>query len=499
MRIRSRLILMLLVFSLLLSACGAAPAEAPSEAAAIQATEAPVQTEAPTEAVEQTPAFLEKLHYRPRLSKTVLPEEDEATGTLKFYLNDRTVYAGAPVSDLLELEFHTFTDLAETLEPWHTSGVIRAEFVQTVEKEEEDAQKEKETENAFVYFVVLNASDEPCMISEGVIYSVTATYQDAGIRFGTGHEDEPFVTGVTTLEELTEAYGEPTHTEKRRKNYEEIFYYQPFNSVSFMFKNGILEQVNAYYSANVYGELAADIDFELTGTPMENDAMIMMSQYLDVKPYMTVPVVEEEPEEDTEKEKSQTAATEPEEAEEEVEMQAELGKDTGILKEFDDSFQLNGSTITLGCQINELPSPFLEDLNDLSIPVGRNYYIRTGRHDPEEFFVLNKNGQYNSRSDTLTVKGVIVENKNYCNWGFDNSAFHSFNCMGVTEDSTIDDILALFGAPRELVASSGERTCFLWMHYETEAGDYIHIRVDPVLNQVIEVHQVKHFDVEYTY
>lgn len=478
MRVRSRLILMLLVFSMILSACGIPKA---TEAPAVQLPELPAQTpvqEQEEEAV-QRPAFLENLPNRLQLSETVLPEGDEASGTLHFYLNDHVVYAGAPMSELMEVDFHTYTDLAQMLQPWHTTSVIRAEFVQA---------EEYGGGNAFIYFTVLNASDEPCKISEGIIYSMSVTYEK-GVRFGSGNEAEPFVTGVTTRDELEAVYGEPTHTDGRNGYYQETFYYSPFNSVSFLFRRGVVMQVNAYHSANVYGQLAEDIDFELTGTAMENDAMILMSQYLDVKPYLIAPGAQEEV----------PVANADGEEEIKVKMQAEAAEGTGILTSFSDEFTLNGSTITLGCQICELPSPFLEDLNDLSMPVGRNYYIRTGRHDPEEFFVINNRGQNNSMSNTLSIKGVIVENKNYCNWGVDNSAFHSFNCMGITEDSTINDVLDLFGAPLEMLPTASERHCFVWMHYETEAGDYLRIRVDPMLNQVIEVHQVKEFEVERTY
>ena len=93
----------------------------------------------------------------------------------------------------------------------------------------------------------------------------------------------------------------------------------------------------------------------------------------------------------------------------------------------------------------------------------------------------------------------MTENYHYTNWGFDNSAFHSFNCQGVTENSTIDDVLEMLGQPRELICSSGERTCFAWMHYETEEGDTLRIRVDPMRNQVIEVHMSKYFENEQDY
>ena len=481
MRVRTRLILMLLALSMLLSACGGAPANVAEDATVpaetVAATEPVVEA---TEPEVQEPAFLQNLPNRPQLSETVLPQENVATGTLKFYLKDKAIYAGAPVADLIEVGFHTYSDLSAEVRPWHTTGALRAEIDMTEYAGEADT---------FVYFVALNASDEPCMISECIIYSMTVTYQK-GVPFGTGHEETPFVTGVTTRDELVAAYGEPTHTDSKKSTYEEIFYYQPFNCVSFLFRYGVLRQVNTYYSANIYGQVAESIDFDLTGNAMENDAMILMSQYLDVKPYMAAAQQEEA---------AETPAATGDKEEPAVKMQAELTEGTGILSSFSDTLQLNGSTITLGCQICELPEPYLEDLNNLSMPMGKDYYIRTGRHDPEEFLVINDRGQHSSMSNTLSIKGVIMENQNYCNWGVDNSAFHSFDAMGVTENSTIDDVLALFGAPAEMVPFSGERNCFVWMHYQTEAGDYIHIRVDPILNQVIEVNMVKHFEIERTY
>ena len=131
--------------------------------------------------------------------------------------------------------------------------------------------------------------------------------------------------------------------------------------------------------------------------------------------------------------------------------------------------------------------------------VDRNYYLRTGRNDPEEFFVINHKGQVNSRSNNLLIKGIVTESCHYSNWGVDNSDFHSFNCQGVTENSTIDDVLELFGQPAELICTNSERTCFAWMHYETEEGDTLRIRVDPMLNQVVEVHMSKYFEKQRSY
>lgn len=480
MKIRSRLLLILLAVSLLMTGCAASSAESATQTkqTAVPETE-PAETQMvqmqPEE--ETKPAFMENLHDQPSLSDTVLPEDNSATGTLFFYFNDKAIHAGAPVAELMEIGFHTYSDLTQIVQPWHMSGVVRALI---------DIPDVGEDDEPYVYFIAMNASDEPCMISECIIYSITINYQK-DVSFGTGHEEEPFVTGTTTREELVAAYGEPDEVASNRSTYEELFYYQPFNCVSFLCKNDVVMQINAYYGANVYGALAENVGFELTAGAMANDAMILMSQYMDVTAYMPVQTTEEE-------------QTETEEMEETAETgSAEEENTLGILAQFDDSFQLDGNTIAFGTRVSELPSPFLEDLVDLSMPVNRNYYVRTGRHDPEEFLLLNYEGQVNFRSDTLVVKGVIVENPNYCNWGFDNSDFHSFSCQGITENSTIDDVLQQLGQPKELLCSSGERSCFIWMHYATEAGDYIHIRVDPMLNQVIEVNMVKYFEGERKY
>ena len=107
-------------------------------------------------------------------------------------------------------------------------------------------------------------------------------YDVAMISFGSGNESEPFVSGVSTRDEIVAAYGEPDETVSNNDLYEEIFYYEPFNCVSFAFRGGVVRQISAYYSANVYGGL--DVDFALDASAMEKDAYILMSQYMDVTP-----------------------------------------------------------------------------------------------------------------------------------------------------------------------------------------------------------------------
>lgn len=475
MKIRSRILLVLLVVSLLLTGCATSAAE---NTAQTERPTAPATEPAETQAAETEPAeeevqasFMDHLHYQPVLSDTVLPEDDAATGTLFFYLNDKAIHAGSPVSDLIDIGFHTYADLTTVVQPWHMSEVVRV-LVDIPETEEDD--------EPYLFFVAMNASNEPCMISECLIYSITVNCQK-GIRFGSGNESEAFISGETKREEIVAAYGEPDESVSNYYYYEEIFYYEPFNSVSFSFQGDVVRQISAYYSANVYGALAEGVEFEQDVSAMEQDAYILMAQYMDVTAYL------EEPAEETEQDANAQNEAEKEEDK------------TGILSEFNDYFELNNSKIEFGSLVSDLPSPFLEDLNDLTMPVSRHYYVRTGRNDPEEFFLINDEGQTNMKSNYLSVKGVITENRNYCNWGVDNSAFHEFNCQGITQDSTIDDVLELLGQPRELICSSGERVCFAWMHYETEEGNTLRIRVDPMLNQVIEVHMSKYFEDETSY
>lgn len=406
--------------------------------------------------------------YHPQLTETVLPQSDDATGTLIFYLNGTPVYAGAPVSQLMAVDHTTYDDLSTLVQPWHMSGVIRFRIL---------VPDTAVSKCPFIFFVALNASDDPLPISECLIYSITVNCSD-GVCFGSGKESTPFVSGQTTRDELIASYGEPDASVSNSTLYEEIFYYEPFSGVSFSFYLNTVRQISSYYCANIYGGLEDQVDFNLNVGPMELDAAILMSQYLDVTPYL----------DQTDDAADASQSDDDQEAD-----------TTGILSKFNSYFTLDGKQIKFGTAIEDMPQPFRGNLSDLTIPVDRNYYMRIGRNDAEEFFVINNEGQKKMLSNTLSIKGVVTESNRYCNWGTDNSAFLSFNCQGITEESTIDDIVELFGAPKELFFSSGERTCFAWMHYETADGDKLHLRVDPMLNQVIEVHMSKHFDKETSY
>ena len=133
------------------------------------------------------------------------------------------------------------------------------------------------------------------------------------------------------------------------------------------------------------------------------------------------------------------------------------------------------------------------------MPVLKNYYVLAGRNVAEQFYFINLNGQKEDMSNTLTVKGVFTQNCNYSNWGRDNSDFHEFQYENLTQDSTIEDVLAQYGAPMELHCTSSAKACFAWMHYKDEAGNTLRVCVDPMLNQLIELRVSKYYEGEIYY
>ena len=195
-KVRCALILLLMV-SLLLGGCAVRVTAEETVMPTVAPTQAPVEetaapTEAPTEPAE--PA-------RFTLKETVFPEKDAATGTLTFYINNKKVYAGGPVSDLLDAGVTTYENLQAIVQPWHMTSVLRVR-VEMEDTEEEDL--------PFVFFIAMNASDEPKMVSECMLYSVTINTDDY-VLFGSGREAMPFVTGETTIDEIMAAYGEPDY------------------------------------------------------------------------------------------------------------------------------------------------------------------------------------------------------------------------------------------------------------------------------------------------
>lgn len=434
MKREKRLLLLILAVCMLLCACGAPGAES-------QETTGPASV--PTE-----PAVTEPAATEPPIQEPVLPEMDAATGTLMFYFGDYRIHAGAPMADVIAMGISTDQDLDAVLQPYHTSEVI------TVRVDLEDSEQD---DDPLIFVVAVNAQEEPLPVSQCQIYSITVN-TESGIKFGSGNETEPFVTGKSTRKEIEAIYGEPGFSRSGESKYVEVAYYQPFNSVYFSYKSGVVRQIIACYSANLYRPLAEAFTGDLTGMYYGADCAILMSQYLDVKPYL--------------------------------DGSAEVEK----LESLEESIVMDGQTIELGISAADLPTPFGEPFRGHLLPVAYKYYVRTGRENEEEFYMLNWNGQNSeNHADSLVVKGVITENREYCSWGKDNSAFHEFEYMGLTNQTTIDQVLETLGMPLELHCESSGRLCDAWLYYEDVNGNELLLRVDPMLNQLMELHVSKYY------
>lgn len=448
-----RALLILLAMSLLLSGC-AMGQKAEETVAPTEVTQAP--TETPTEAPTEAPT--EPTEPEPyQLTDTVLPENDTATGTLKFYIKGQEIYAGGPVSSVLAAGVTSYDDFNQTIQPWHMSNVIR------VRVELEDTK-----DKPYLYFVAMNPTGEPQKLSDCLLYSLTVN-GDKGIQFGSGKEATPFVSGETTMDEIVAAYGEPGYSYSEMSAYWEIAYYEPFSCAYFAFYNGHVRQIFTYYSANLFGDLAENFEHDLGNHYFGNDCYILMDQYMDVAPYL--PTAEEQQPENT-----------------------------GVVESLSEKITLGDAEITLDVFATEMPSPFGDAFVELLFPVGHNYYIRGGRVNAEEFVLINRDyPKGETYAEQLRVKGVVTENRNYVNWGNDSSDFNTFQYENLTQDSTIDDILEQYGQPKKMNCTSYARACFAWLHYEDKAGNTLQICVDPILNQIMEIKVSKYYEGELIY
>lgn len=452
-KVRCALLLLLMV-GLLMSGCEFSMKAEETVAPTAAPTQAPTEepTEAPTEPPE--PGVF-------TLKETVFPEKDAATGTLKFYIKGKEVYAGGPVSNLLDAGVTSYENLKAIVQPWHMTSVLR------VRVEMEDTE---EADLPFVFFIAMNASNEPRMVSECLLYSVTINTDD-GILFGSGKEAVPFITGETTLDEVLGAYGEPDYNVSNHDDYREIAYYEPFNCAYFSFRHDVVRQVTTYYSANIFGDLAKNFTHNFSGSYFGNDAFILMNQYMDVTPYLP------------------GAGTEVQ---------------SGVLETLTESITMGGELVEMGVRVEDMPSPFVDQFIDQLMYVNKMYYVRAGRNLGEEFYFINYNGQTNNKkkepiANALLVKGVFTENRNYRNWGIDNEIFHEFQYENLTEESTIDDILEQYGMPYDIDCTSNARNCFVWMYYKDKNENTLEIRVDPILNQLVELRFSKYFEDELFY
>lgn len=374
------------------------------------------------------------------------PQAETVGGTLSFYIDGQEFHAGGPVSDILDIGVRTDSDLTEILQPGHISGNI------TVRVAREGVSAADEM---IFFFHAINAGGEEKMIRDCSIYSVIVNLQE-GIGFESGSGD-PFVSCVSTMEALTAAYGEPDYYQSNSEPYEEMAYYSPFDYVYFSFKDGVVRQIMTVYSLDIHGNLAQDMP-ELPQGYFGNDAWLLMGQFLDITPYLSG---EENPD-----------------------------VSTPLLEE---KITLGDMEIRFGCRVAELPEQFAEPFRGVEYVLDLNHYYRCGKGNPEEFYILNADRDVRSLISYGTVAGAITRNRDYRNWGSDYSAFLGFQYQGLTNGSTIGDVLEAFGMPESIHPTSSAHACFVWLHYTDRNGNELRARVDPMTGEVTELRVLKYY------
>lgn len=403
-------------------------------------------TPVPTEAAEPETAAVtipetepeEMAHSEPEetVSDTEAPEVEMKTGMV-FHAGDVTFRVGGLVSELVDAGGELGMDPGTLIPAGQITGNIRVKI----------------SDEIYVFFHGFNDSEEEKCLSQCRIYSVTVNVQE-GIQFGM-EEDMTFTSGVSTIDQILEAYGTPDYRRSNSKTYEEMAYYAPFDSVYYSFKDGIVRQVMAVHwqpGQILTGEYDPDGWFG-------NDALLLMGNYMDVSAYL-----------------SQDGNTE-------LTVSPDLG----------DKVIIGDDEIQLGSAFFDLPEIFTAPYESAPFYLDVGYYMLTGKDNGEEFYLLNRTDDELTTFRDATMIGIVTHNAGYTNWGSDYEKFHTFRYQGLDNGSTIEDILAIFGMPQQIDPSSSANGCFVWMHYADAEGDELRIRVDPMSNEIAELRILKHY------
>ncbi len=400
---------------------------------------------------EIQPTDTQPVETQPQNVGPVFPEEDVATGLLKFYFGDQQIHAGGMVSEVLALEPRTFADLSQMLLPGHVSDILRM-----------DIPDENGEETCF-FIRAINTGDTAAAIADCRIYAVIVN-TEGNASFGSGMEEEPFRNMKTTEEEILAAYGEPDFSRSGDEQYREIAYYSPFDHAYFAFEKGVLRQIVTCWSADYHGA-AAEAFGEKLPDFFGNDAWILLDRFLDTKPYR----------------------------------EGNVKKNTGVLDEIPMDITVDSQQIRLGCFVHEMPEKFSDPYREVPTHLGGMRYLRIGIGNPEEFYVINRHGLRDSYVYYAEVKGIFTSNRGYTNWGRDFSDYHEFAYAEISSDSTIADVLAAFGEPEEIYCSSNANYCFTWLHYRDAAGNEFRICVDPMVDQIVELSINKYYEGQLAY
>ncbi len=367
----------------------------------------------------------------------------DAPGTVSFQFAGVSLRCGMKVSQALveNVEIHGAVD-AEVA-PGCYSDEVRLR---------DHTEPGKETS---LYLVAVNDGQESAPVRDCRIYSLAFNCEE-GLGFCLGNGS--FVTGTATQADILAAWGQPTYRnegvpeptfaweeEKNRgHDFVELVYHQPFSQVQIILRNGVVEQVRACHSAYLYPELT-----ELSGDYTDSDALALLSRYMDITPY------------------------------------ADGGK--GEKRDLATTIQVAGEEIAMGIPTRELPQPWRDlylNCRGLLEPRSCMYSQFPGQ---EGFIFANPEKVRLERFTETLIKGIHAFNPEYTNWGYDYGTLRGFTYQGISHTGTIEDVIAALGQPYEIAPSSGIGWCFVWLHYESDYGTTVRIRVDPVTNQLMEL------------
>ncbi len=363
----------------------------------------------------------------------------ETPGMAAFYLGDNAFFCGQEVAGLLEGDVHIHGDVDALVQPGGYSGEIRLRY-----PDETGAYTQT------LYFVAGNPTDAPLAVRDCVIYCL-AVNCEAGHRFSLGEGD--FVTGETTAQEILAAWGQPaseTLSQEEGKpdgeNYYDMVYYRPFSYLQIICRGGVAEQVRAYHNAYLHPELSGQ---EPVGQPGESDAMLLLSQHMDISPY--------------------------------------LNGGKGGKTALEMTITIEGKEIQMGMLTHELPQPWRGLYQNKPCIMKSRRCIYAQLPGQEGFIFGNPEGALMEKFMNAQIKGIHAFNPAYENRGFQQSSYRGFTYSGFDHTATIEAVIAALGQPYELIPECGPGWCFVWLHFESENGDTLRLKVDPESNQIIEL------------
>ncbi|MGM9602308.1 MAG: hypothetical protein ACI3W5_12120 [Faecousia sp.] len=418
----------ILLVALLLTGC-AAPAQP-------AATTAPPDTTAQPVLTTQEPEITEPQREADVLTQGTI---DRTPGMVTFYMGDRPFYCGQSVAGLLEMPVHIQGDTKAMVEPLGYSDEIRLRYPD-----------ENGAYTKTLYFIAVNPTDQPLPVEDCLIYSLAVNCEQEH-RFTLGNGD--FITGQSTDLEIIAAWGEPTtqtlsHAEGEPdgQNYRDMVYYCPFSYLQIITRGSVVDQVRACHNAYLYPELSQQT---APGGPNESDALLLLSRHMDITPY--------------------------------------LGGGKGGYTPLEMSIVIEGKQIPMGIRTRELPQPWRGLYENAACVMKLRRCMYSQFPNQEGFIFGNPDREMMKTFEYAQIKGIHAFNPEYSNRGFAQSAYRGFTYGTFSHTATIEEVIQALGQPYELIPESGAGWCFVWLHYQSETGDTLRLKVDPESNQIIEL------------